>query len=878
MHHDDHDDRAHVLGCRAAHRDFAPKGTAPVYPPDVSIEPFHIDIDYRFDLVAQSVVGRVTHSMRGRNGDPTRLVLHAVDFADVVCEGLDGRDVTFRYDGREITIDWEQPFDEGEERKLLVTFRLENPGTGLFFSKPSESFPDRAWYAATDNETERARFWLPTVDLPSVRCTLDFHLTAHAAYTILANGALESETENDDGTKTAHWRLEQPCPSYLTCIAIGDFVAHEDGDFGGRPVAAFTSRKFAAADLERSFGRTREMLAWMEQKLGREFPFPKYYQYALPGFGGAMENISLVSWDDQFVLDETLAKEWTWLVDQINVHEMAHSYFGDMIVCRDFAHAWLKESWATYMEQLWLEDKKGKDESDYNFLHNIERYCLEADKRYKRPIVTRKFDHSWHMYDGHLYPGGGARLHMLRRELGCDVFFEGVRRYVDRYAFRTVETDDFRRTLEEVSGKSLGKWFDQWIHGKGYPVVKASFQYDKKAAQGTFSIEQTQADAKAGVPVFEMSLDLGWVAGGEMNVRKVVLDKAKHVFVVAMDEEPQQVRIDPENRTVMKLELDPGEAKLLVQLTAATDVVGRIRAARTLLDGGRRKRVDAVAAAYANESFWGVRVEIADALAGAGTQAAVEALAKIVADEQDPMVLAAVFTAAARVRAPQIRDAVETRLDDGIDLYRARQAALSALGAQRGDAPIERLTVAASEVHDPYGIGRAGAFRALAASRSEHAVETLAAHTAPGTCSNRCRPAAVMSLGAAGRWLPPHRRDAVRERLEDLLRDPIDRVRAAAAAGLAALGEAAAIPALASHRSTLSDQEAADIDRIVTGLRGAAAAQKPGAKNEAVDELRKTVRKLEDALEKLTARVDATSGPDGDDDDGDADAAAPSEE
>ena len=861
--HLDHDHALDVAqyrhrGCRSAARgDFAAKGTDPVYPPDLSIEPYHLKVQYRFDLAAQAVDGEVTHSVRGKSGGPTRLVLHAVDFENVVCVGEDGKGVSFRYDGKEITVDWDEPFADGEERKLVVTFRFEKPSTGMFFSKPCETFPKRAWYVATDNETERARHWLPTVDLPSVRCALDYHLTANESYAILANGALQSETSNGDGTKTAHWRLEQPCPSYLSCIAIGDFVCHDDGEYEGRPVASYTSKKFTSDDLGRSFGRTKKMLAWMEKKLGRTFPYPKYYQFALPGFGGAMENISLVSWDDQFVLDETLAKEWTWLVDQINVHEMAHSYFGDLIVCRDFAHAWLKESWATYMEQLWLEDEYGKHESDYNFLHNIERYCTEADKRYKRPIVTRKFNHSWHMYDGHLYPGGGSRLHMLRRELSCGVFFEGVRLYVERYAFKTVETDDFRRTLEEVSGKSLGKWFDQWIHGKGYPVIKASFQYDKKNKQATFSVEQTQADEKAGVPVFEMSLDLGWLVDGEMHVRKVQLDQAKHVFVIPMDVEPEQVRIDPNNRSVMKLELDPGEDKLLKQMSEAKDVVGRIRAARTLLEGGKRKRVEAVRDAYRAEKFWGVRVEMAAAFADAGTQAAIEALAELIGDEQDGMVLEALIRSAGSIRAAEIRTAIEARLDAGIGLYRATLAAHHALGAQRGDAPMKRLKDAAAKSHDPYGLGRASAFRALAATRNEDAIDVLTAHTAPGTCSNRSRGAAVTSLGAAGRWLEPHRRAAIGEQLEDLLRDPIDRIRGAAAAGLMALGEPSAIGPLETYKGSLSDQEAADIDRMVASLRAAACAKQPAAKDEAMDELRKTVRKLEDSLERLSARVDA---------------------
>src|SRR5690606_25056900 len=161
---------------------------------------------------------------------------------------------------------------------------------------------------------------------------------------------------------TAHWRLEHPCPSYLTCFAIGDFVRLDDGDCDGIGLAYFASKQHDVGHLSRTFGGTAEIMRWMTAKLGAKFPYPKYYQFALPNFGGAMENISLVSWDDQFLLDETLAGEWGRLIDQINVHEMAHSWFGDLVVCRDYAHAWLKESWATYMESCWFEDVLGADE------------------------------------------------------------------------------------------------------------------------------------------------------------------------------------------------------------------------------------------------------------------------------------------------------------------------------------------------------------------------------------------------------------------------------------------------------------------------------------------------------------------------------------
>jgi aminopeptidase N len=163
-----------------------------------------------------------------------------------------------------------------------------------------------------------------------------------------------------------------------------------------------------------------------------------------------MENISLVVWDDGAVMDETLAREWTRRIDETNVHEMAHSYFGDAVVCRDYAHAWLKESWATYMEQVWFEDTAGRDEQLYQYYRDAQGYLAEADGRYKRPLVTREFSSSWDMYDAHLYPGGACRLHTLRAEIGDGPFWTAVRDYLRRYAGEVVETEDFRKVMEQT--------------------------------------------------------------------------------------------------------------------------------------------------------------------------------------------------------------------------------------------------------------------------------------------------------------------------------------------------------------------------------------------------------------------------------------------
>ncbi len=850
---------------RAFDDDFSDPTVEVHYPPDLELEPIHLDIDLFIDLANATVSGSVTNTVKARRDGPTVLELNAIDFEDLDARDSGGNQLTWHYDGCKLIVQWVEPFKAGEQRRVQVAYRVTEPVAGLYFSKPNAAYPDQPWYAASDHETERARHWLPCIDLPNVRTTLDFHLRAERRFTILANGLLVEENDNDDGTKTAHWRLEQLCPSYLICIAVGDFVRADDGGFddGEKRIdlAYFCSQDHSAEDLLRTFGRTRDMMAWMTEKFDLPFPYPKYYQFALPGIYGAMENISLVSWNDALVQDETLAQEIAFWVDRINVHEMAHSYFGDAVVCRDFAHAWLKESWATYIDQCWQEDNYGQDEGLYTYYNNAQRYFKEADEKYSRPIVTRRFRSSWQLYDAHLYPGGACRLHTLRRELGDQVFWAAVRDYLKRFNGKVVETDDFRHVMEAHSGRALGKFFDQWFHTPGYPSLKIKFDFDKEHKQGTFEIEQTQVNKEKGIPAFTLSTDLAWTIDGITYSVPLTLEEAKHVVTVPMSDKPEQVRFDPSCKVLHKLEFNPGDPMLRVQLTEAQDVIGRIQAAHELAKTGKRANIQAIVDAYATETFWGAREAFAKALGEANTEAAVEGLAQIIGLERDPMVLASVFQAADNYRAPQIRDAISARLGDGFQPqrpeglpYLATEAAYQAMGKQREGAQWEILADGAQR--DSFnGYAQSGAFRGLAETRRGEAIDLLLEKVAWGASSNRARPAAVEALAEIGKGQEKASRERIVEKLVDLLRDPWARVGWYAARGLKTVGAPEAIGALQAFGRTLSHQEHVAVERIVKALREEDKVDGSAVKKQ-VEELEEKVRKLEDQLQKLQAKVE----------------------
>ncbi|MFK8004406.1 MAG: M1 family aminopeptidase [Polyangiales bacterium] len=820
------------------------------HPPDLRLEPVHLRLDLDLRIDAQELVGTATHTVRCNDAGARTLTLNALEFAEV---DVQGEGVEFDYDGALLRIHWHHPFDKGEEREVSVRYRVVEPRTGLNFSSPAAYDDiDQARFAVTDNETERARYWLPTVDFAAVRPTLDITLRAEEGLTLLANGALQSD-EVVDGRRVCRWVLDAPCPSYLTCIAVGDFVRW-DGD-GPVPVAAFAPASMhEAASLGRSFDRTGEMIEWMQAKLGCALPYPKYYQFAVPFIGGAMENISLVSWDERFVLDAELHAELKPLVDIVNLHELAHSWFGDHIVCRDQAHSWLKESWATYMESCWLEGVHGAEEARYHRFIEAKAYFTECRQRYVRPIVTRTFDSSWDLYDYHLYPGGALRLHMLRALLGDDVFWTAVRDYVARFGGKTVETEDFRRVMEEHSSRSLTAFFDRWLYSPGHPKVKVRFRYDAGKKEGVFDLEQTQAgkpwfgrskNKGDEIPVFDVDLELAWTIAGSTDECSVRFDKKSVRHVVKMDKEPEFLNVDPRQVLLHEVQLEVG-APLLRRMLKSPDLVTRINAAFALAKKGRRADVDAIREAFESESFWGAQVQLAEALGSVATDHAALAIAGLCESHHQTLSLAALFRAAALHRHDSVASALRTRIEAGLP-PRAREAALEALGAQRRE---EDEAFLVGESKRGHAVGRLGALRGLGRSTRASALAPLCAALKPGGRRSFVRTAAADGIAALLPRLERGPRATAVDALTYALRDPIGRVRQAAANALIQSGAHEALGALRAYESTLSNQEAPRLRRGLRKLSGG-------------DERRTMVKRiegLEENLRELRTRLDRVDG------------------
>lgn len=687
-----------------ARESFAEPSALSHYQPRLPLFPTHLHLYLDFDIKNRTLKARARHTLEARISHANTITLNAEDFISVTASSPDDEDLTYSYDGHIVEVHFSHTIPKTHKVSLDIEYVVENPIDGLFFSRPYEGY-----FVVSDHETERARYWLPVVDHPSVRTTVDFDITtaANENLTVLANGELVSETIDPQDPKKmiTRWSMKQPTPSYILCIAIGQFIRCDVASLREKPVAFFCPSgdriSYTVEDLALTFGRTNEMLEFMEKKVGADLPWPKYFQWACGEVSGAMENSSLVSYDIWYLLDERSVAERSHRVDSTVVHELAHTWFGNTVVCGDFAHSFLKESFATLISAEWYDFKNGRDDFQYTLLTYASSAFSETDD-YVRPIVTRQYDSSWSLFDRHLYVNGAWRLHMLRVKLGDEQFWNAVSAYIKNRAWTTVETDDFRKDLEEFSGEELVSFFDQWFYGKGHPVLDVSFSYSAADKTATISTKQVQVNESKGISLFDIRVEVAVEttrAKWERHELVMCHGSAFAQVTVKAETKPLQVVIDPDMNVLHNIRRVSGltDDMWLRTLSHGRTVAARYQAVRQLKEEGSKRGRRGLCDALRKEKHWGMRTLIAQALAKMCYVEVLDALIDAMFHENDARVVPTLVSSVGDLRdvdKARVGKALLEFVHDGEEKlrgYGAMAAALKSIGRLKNSTHVDLL-------------------------------------------------------------------------------------------------------------------------------------------------------------------------------------------
>lgn len=291
------------------------------------------------------------------------------------------------------------------------------------------------------------------------------------------------------------------------------------------------------------FSITWKVLKFYSELIG-PYSYEKIASVQAPTNFGGLENAGAISY-----YQNSVAKEGR--PESLIAHEMAHQWFGDSVTESDWNHVWLSEGFATYFTAVYMEFTKGKDEFKIIMEKSRDRVINYFNKNKKSSVVDPGIKKLRRILNTNSYQKGAWVLHMLRKKLGDDVFFNGIRSYYSKYRNLNALTEDFRNSMEVESGKDLSGFFRQWVYGPGIPVIKWKWKYNRKKKLIEMKLDQVQ---KTGM-TFNIPIEIGIYKKGNTDPEKktIILDHKKNRFRIYCDTAPVKLEPDPDVSLLMKI-------------------------------------------------------------------------------------------------------------------------------------------------------------------------------------------------------------------------------------------------------------------------------------------------------------------------------------
>lgn len=834
------------------HQHFLAAPTSPdhrKYAPTRDVDYLHLRLDVTPSFERKTVKGTTTLTFKPISHPVDLIRLDAVDLSIESVES-DRTLHDWQNTSEELFIHFQSPIEVGQETSITIRHEAQ-PQKGMYFRTPDMGYLEGEAHLFTQGEAIESRHWFPCFDSPNEKLTTEVICHVPTGMTVLSNGRKIAESSDDDtGLTTFHWLQDKPHVNYLIALVAGPFESIS-APYRDIPMSFYTLPSQISL-AENSFAGTSDMMAFIEAETGTPYPWDRYDQVCVNDFvAGGMENTTLTILTDGTLFDDST--ENLRSSEGLVAHELAHQWFGDLVTCKDWSHLWLNEGFASYFEALYREHKEGDEAFRYAMLGKQGGWINNPSDQ--TPIANREYDRPMQQFSFRAYPKAAWVLHMIRSQIGEELFRQVMKTYLARHAFQSVGTEDFNRVLEEITGRSFDQFFDQYVYHGGHPDLEIAYSWDSKARLVKLSVGQKQTVSE-NVLLFRVPLNLefrthDWTRRFVIDVKKTSED-----FYFRLPEKPTIVRADPDLSLLARIKIKQPTDMILAQANDPTDAIGRILAVRELGKQDTEKSLTTLKTQLQADSFYGVRIEASKALASLHSPQALEALLAST-DQED-----------ARVRHQVTRD-IATFFD-----HRAEDFALTAYDQEEN--PMIKATATRSlsaflpenlnslvrqSLQDPTREKRIAnaAVQIISDLPDSRFVSPLLEFLLPGPkhMSSRLYASGLAALAKSARDLDD--RTLVREFLLGKATHPRNRIRQAAIRALGNLGDPHAIPALtklAAGREGHPDRDSAQT--ALKQLRTQAPTERQlRSLHEAIDELKQDKSALETKLNELSERLGA---------------------
>lgn len=467
----------------------------------------HAEVDIDVIPTEEVIKGKVTYQFKALQ----KLDSVFLDAQDLVVSTvlLNNKKVQFRNNGKTLTIN--KRFRENRSYSLEISYWCKPKQTVYFTGWEDQDALKQVW---TQGQGKYSSHWLPSFDDMREKVEFDLSISTEKDYTVIANGTL-IRTEDINGKKKWTFDMDHPMSSYLLAFAIGKYSTHQLLSNRGIPIRLNYYPEDSVL-REPTYRYTKEIFEFMEQEIGMPYPWSKYELVPVRDFLYAgMENTGAVIFSDSFVIDSIAFKDQNFV--NVNAHEMAHQWFGNLVTQEDGNAHWLHEGFATYYALLAEKEVFGEDYFYWKLYDSAQNLKVASENNEGEALMDPKA--------GSLtfYEKGAWAIHMLRKQLGNTAYRKGIGQFLEKYSFGNAGIDDFLKEMELASGADLNSYKQQWLQRKEFPYLEAkeTLISESKDLKQFFDLQKSLMNRKEDQ---EAIIKQYWAATESVPLRVKIID------------------------------------------------------------------------------------------------------------------------------------------------------------------------------------------------------------------------------------------------------------------------------------------------------------------------------------------------------------------
>lgn len=359
------------------------------------------------------------------------------------------------------------PFQKGKNT-LTFSYAVQ-PKQALYFINAENKEDTEIW---TQGQGRYTSNWFPSFDDVNEKVIFNMDITFDKNYTVISNGILKDKLENGSSF-IWQYRMQNPMSSYLLVLAIGKYEEKALKSKSRIPLEYYIENNDLSR-FEPTYRYSKEIFDFLEKEIGVKYPWEIYRQAPVRDFLYAgMENTTATLFSTRYVVDSTGFEDRKYT--NVNAHELAHHWFGNLITAESSTHHWLQEGFATYYALLAEKEIYG-DDYFYSKLYETAQQLKFASRTDTIPVLNPKASSLT------FYEKGAWALFVLHDALGDKTFKKVIKNYLKKYAYKTVNTDDFFEEIKKLSNYNLKEFSKVWLETTAFNTQQANELLNKNKA------------------------------------------------------------------------------------------------------------------------------------------------------------------------------------------------------------------------------------------------------------------------------------------------------------------------------------------------------------------------------------------------------------